>query len=294
MYKSKILLVFLVLLCFTSINILAVHGAGSLELEIQEADGGYCILGVGTYYYDEQEAEISIFAYPYPNYYFSGWIVDGTYENTANPIVIDLDNPANETMTLAPSFSTEPHYYIFVVGSYPVSVIVNSESIQAMETGASSRAYQGGTTITVQYIDDPDYDFNSFLLGGTTTYTVKTFSFTIEENTLINIDVDYDPVYVAPDVPEESYDVDPLISPDYFTLPSLVSVIPAGVIIGALGIVFSEVGQQLDNHNYAGFLIGGTIGLVLCTVQGLVPVWFTVLIFFFGAIGVYFWFRSGE
>lgn len=293
MNKSKILLVFLVLLCFTSTNILMVHGSGSLELEIEESEGGYCILAPGTYYYDQQDAEISMFAYAYPNYYFSGWIVNGTYESSANPIVIDLDNDSNVTMSLYPAFSTEQHFYVFVVGSYPVFVTLNNELVQASATGTPG-VYQGGSTITVQYIDDPNYDFNSFLLYGTTTITTKTFNFILEENTLINIDVDYDPVYIPPDVPEDPLPISPIISPDYFTLQNLVSIIPPGIIIGALGLVFSEVGQKLDNHNYAGFLIGGCIGLLLCTVQGLTPVWFTVLIFFVGSIFIYFWFRSGE
>lgn len=98
---------------------------------------------------------------------------------------------------------------------------------------------------------------------------------------------------MPPDVPEEP-PFEPIISPDYFTLPNLVSIIPAGILIGALGVAFSQIGEKLDNHNYAGFLIGGCIGLVLCTVQELIPVWFTVIIIFFGSIGIYFWFRSGE
>ena len=270
-----------------------VYGAGSLELTIEEVTGGYCILEAGVYYYDQQDAEISLFAYPYANYYFSGWIIDGTYENEANPLVIDLDNDTPITMSVSPAFSTEQHYSVYVYCDYLIYFTINNEYIQASETG-TEQVYQGGTTLYVAYVDNENYDFNSFLLYGTTEITDKTFNFELEESTIINLDVTYNPTYILPPIPEDPPTFPPIIPPDSLPLDVLVSFIPSGIIIGALGVVFSEIGEKLDHHNYAGFLIGGLLGLLICTIQNLIPTWFTIFMLFVGSVAIYFWFRSGS
>ena len=270
-----------------------VNAYGSLSLTIEASEGGYTSPSVGTYYYSEQSGYVDIYAYPDTGHFLAGWIIDGEFENLGSPLSISLDNPTNETKTISPAFSTNPYYSIFFSCSLPVYIDVNNEQILCSTTG-TEKIYPYGTTIRVYWSERENYIFNYFLINGETIITSPVFDFVLIGDNLITLDVTYTaPSLPLPDFPDDPPPTEPLISTEYFTLENLVSIIPSGLIISTIAFAFSSVGKTLDNHNHAGFLIGGSIGLLICTSQNLIPVWFTTLIIVCSSVLIYFWFKSG-
>lgn len=76
------------------------------------------------------------------------------------------------------------------------------------------------------------------------------------------------------------------------TLANLIQmfVIP-GIVIGMTGGGVSMFASRF-NHGTAGFMIGGSMGLVLCAQTGLVPMWFAVTTFILGFVALYFWAKN--
>ena len=75
--------------------------------------------------------------------------------------------------------------------------------------------------------------------------------------------------------------------------PEFFTAISAGIIVTLLGFGFRDVGASFGGHALAGFIIGGSMGLIMCAQSGLIPVWFVILVFTLGGLGFYFWFRGG-
>jgi hypothetical protein len=78
-----------------------------------------------------------------------------------------------------------------------------------------------------------------------------------------------------------------------YSFSGLISILPAGLIVGMLGGVISTAGAKFG-HAIAGFLLGGTMGVILCTQVGFLPMWFTVILFMVGMVSLYFWFHNGS
>lgn len=274
MNKTKFgCLIALIFISLLFLKIDSAYAAGSLTLTIEGADGGYTSPGIGVYYYPQIVDNLEVYAYAYDGYYLVGWLLDGEFwETSYNPIEISLNNPTNATLTLSPSFSTTPHYTLNLSSADSIYIYVNNELTLAQDTG-TLKIIIGGTYVTLSFPSSDYYLFNSYLINGTETITNSTYTFYMNGDTSVSIDETYNPPTGA--------------------LPTIFLAVPPAIIIGALGISFSTIGKQLGDHDYAGFIIGGSMGLIICANSGLLPMWFAISVFLCGFIGVYFWFRSG-
>lgn len=80
--------------------------------------------------------------------------------------------------------------------------------------------------------------------------------------------------------------------PIFDAFPQFNTMILVGIICGTMGFSISQLGERLGDHQMAGFIIGGGIGLVICANSGIIPIWILTIIFLCASLGVYFWFKS--
>lgn len=255
-------------------------GTSGLLLTIQTADGGYTSPYTGQYYYPQSETTLTVTAYPNDGYFLMGWYTNGNFWNTTeNPIQISLNNPANVSMTLKPAFSTTPYYSLTLYSPDNVYINVNNVGTYTSSTGFI-KGIKGGSTVVLSWPTSQWYAFTSYTINGTQIVTTPTYSFVMNGDTSVFVSE----VYVPPNTGGGAT--------DFMSLAA--SYIAPSIIIGAMGVSLSQIGDKLGEHKMAGFLIGGTIGLVVCANSGLVPIWFVASVFLCGIVAVYFWFRSGD
>jgi hypothetical protein len=246
---------------------------------IEEAEGGYTLPSTGTYYYPASATLLRIYAYHYEGYSFTGWMINSEYWATAyNPIEISLNiGSENVTYSIKPVFSTTPYYVLNLTSIDNISVFVNDKSVKAYNHtfGGGLVNIAGGTTVTIKWPTTEYYDFVSYVVNGTELVTTPNFSFTMNGNTTITVN-------------EE------LHTPASISTYSWLDFVSPTMVCLILGFGFSQVGDKLGEHTMAGFLIGGGIGLIICAMYALIPVWIATVAYIFATIAVYFWFKGND
>lgn len=268
-----------VLFCLTVIPLFSglpvARALGSIEVTIETSDGGYTSPYAGTYFYWEQSAFLEVYAHPWDGYYWVGWNYNGTFTTSTNPIEIDLDNADNETLTLSAVFSTVPYYNLTLNSADDVYLSINGIG-KLCSSSNSTYQYQGGSTLHISYALGGHYEFVQYWINGSLGVYVPDYDFVFNGPTYIEVVEYYNP---------------PETVPTGTVIEQLsIIIIPASIIL-LVSMAFRGVGEKFGGHGNAGTLIGGTISVIMCGQTGLIPIWFIVILFVGGGVGLYLWFR---
>ena len=234
----------------------------NVTLTIQSRDNGYTNPSAGEYTYD-RGSNVSITAYPDEGYNLYNWEVNGGIDQGlvgVNPLefAIDID------LVIAPIFTDLNWFY--------VDLLENGNGTANLNWGTYF-VFDTDPYFTVWGLPDDGYELDYWQINGTIERTENPVSIFINGNSTVQ------PYFTAIGEVPFSHTIITYISPF--------------IIVGVLGMAFSQIGEKLGGHAIGGFLIGGSMGLLVCANSGLIAVWFVTAIFMCGIIGIYFWAKGG-